>query len=396
LPRGPDILKVPFVDLSAATEEIREDLNIRWNNILDNSSFIGGAAVQAFEQGFSKYCGSKFAVATGSGTDALRLAMQALGIGPGDSIISVPNTFVATITPAVTLGATPLFVDIDPETNNMDVDALSEFLTEQCDVIQNGNLTHIATKTRVAAIVPVHLYGRTAQIDKIQQLATRFNLPVIEDACQAHGATLPSSNSRAGTSGVIGCFSFYPGKNLGAFGDAGALVTDDQELAEKIKMMRDHYSSERYVHQGAQSWNSRLDVLQAEVLSLKLPLLDRWNQRRIEIANRYWQGLQNLPIKLPIPAKDMEHVYHLFVVEVDNRDQLKKRLTTAGIDTGLHYPIPIHLQPGFAHLGHNAGSFPNSEASSARLLSLPIWPHMTDEQVDYVIQQLNLAISTSK
>ena len=386
-------MNVPFVDLGAATEEIRTELGARWNQILDNSSFIGGSIVESFEQEFAKYCGSKFAVATGSGTDAIRLALQTLGVGPGDSIVSVPNTFVATVTPAVTLGATPLFVDIDPETNNMDVDALSEFLTEQCDAAPDGNLTHRATGTRVAAVIPVHLYGRTAPIDTIQQLASRFNLPVVEDACQAHGAMLPSSNSRAGSQGVVGCFSFYPGKNLGAFGDAGALVTDDPELAKNARMMRDHYSSERYVHEGAQSWNSRLDVLQAEVLRLKLPHLDRWNARRVEIADRYRQGLQDLRVKTPIPTENGGHVYHLYVIEVQNRHEVINRLSEAGIATGLHYPVPIHLQPGFAHLGHETGEFPNAERASERVLSLPIWPHMTDVQVDQVIEQLVIAIT---
>lgn len=381
-------MNIPFVDLGAATEEIRAELDARWSNILDNSSFIGGPIIESFEEEFARYCGTEFAVATGSGTDAIRLAYQALDIGPGHSIVSVPNTFVATVTPAITLGATPLFVDIDPETNNMDVGALVEFLSDHCDVAPDGTVTHRSTQTRVAAVVPVHLYGRTAPVHAIELVADRFNLPMIEDACQAHGATLSASASKAGTRGIIGCFSFYPGKNLGAFGDAGALVTDDPELAAKARMMRDHYSSQRYVHVGAQSWNSRLDVLQAEVLRLKLPLLDRWNQRRAEIADRYHSGLRELPIKIPIPAEHGSHVYHLYVIETEERDQLQERLFKAGISTGLHYPIPVHLQSGFADLGHKPGDFPNAERSSEQVLSLPIWPHMDDAQVDYVVEEL--------
>ena len=200
---------------------------------------------------------------------------------------------------------------------------------------------------------------------------------------------LPSSNSRAGTQGAIGCFSFYPGKNLGAFGDAGALVTDDPEIARNTRMMRDHFSSERYVHEGSHSWNSRLDVLQAEVLRLKLPLLDKWNGRRVEIAERYRQGLKGLPVKIPAPSECGEHVYHLFVIELEDRDLVQSRLGDAGISTGLHYPIPVHLQSGFNHLGHEAGDFPAAEESSKSLLSLPLWPHMNDEQVDYVVTELS-------
>jgi len=318
-----------------------------------------------------------------------------LGVGPGDSVISVPNTFVASITPAISLGAHPLFVDINPESQNIDAEALEKFIAEDCSVSSNGSLVHRATDTRVAAIIPVHLYGRATSISEIQSIVEKFNVPIVEDACQAHGAMLPSSNSRAGTQGTVGCFSFYPGKNLGAFGDAGALVTDDPEIAKNTRMMRDHFSSERYVHEGSHSWNSRLDVLQAEVLRLKLPLLDKWNGRRVEIAERYRQGLQGLPIKIPAPSERGEHVYHLFVIELENRDSVQKQLAEAGISTGLHYPIPIHLQSGFEHLGHQAGDFPATEKSSKSLLSLPIWPHMTDEQVDYVVQKITLTISTS-
>lgn len=381
-------MRVPFVDLGAATSEIRDELDSRWAAILDSSNFIGGSVVEQFEEEFARYCGARFAVATGSGTDALRLAMQAIGLGPGDAIVTVPNTFVATVTPAVTLGAIPLFVDIDPDTNNMNVRLLDIFLSEQCSRQSDGSLKHDGTGTRIAAIVPVHLYGRSASVNELLELSSYYEIPLIEDACQAHGAVIPSSGSRAGTKGIVGCFSFYPGKNLGAFGDAGALVTDDPEIANSARMMRDHYSSERYVHQGDHSWNSRLDVLQAEVLRLKLPLLDKWNQRRVEIADRYQQGLRGSSIKVPQAVEGMGHVYHLFVVEVESRDEVREQLTVAGIDTGLHYPIPIHLQSGFSHLGHNLGSFPVTELASERLLSLPIWPHMTDEQVDYVIEQL--------
>ena len=382
-------MTVPFVDLHAATAEIREELELRWSNILDNSNFIGGAIVEAFETEFAAYCGAKYAVATGSGTDAIRIALQALGVGPGDSVVSVPNTFVASVSPVVSLGALPLFVDIDPNTQNIDPEALADFLQTDCKLDANGDLFHTKTGTKVVAIIPVHLYGRLAPVNEIVDIASKFDLRIVEDSCQAHGAVFAGTSDRAGTLGDFGCFSFYAGKNLGAFGDAGALITNDPELAQQTRMMRDHFSSERYVHEGALSWNSRLDVLQAEVLRLKLPLLDKWNDRRIEIANSYRELLSELPINLPTPTEGRGHVYHLYVVEIENRDAVMTRLSEAEIGSGLHYPTPIHLQPGFRYLGHEPGSYPNTEKSSGRLLSLPIWPHMKDDQIKIVCDQLS-------
>ena len=381
--------RVPFVDLQPAYREVQDAIDAGWRETVDTSAFIGGPAVSRFEENFAQYCGVAEAIGVGNGTDAMRLTLQALGVGPGDVVVTVPNTFVATITPAVSLGARPVFVDVDPDTANMSPAELAAYFSEMCHRNRDGVLVDRASGGRIAAVIPVHLYGRAAPMAELMEIAGEYTVPIVEDACQAHGARVPGYDSaRAGSIGVAGCFSFYPAKNLGAFGDAGAVVTSDLDLASHLRRLRDHWQGEKYIHLGPDGSNSRLDTIQAAVLDVKLTRLDAWNARRSEIAARYRDSLSGLPVRLPAPALPSEHVYHLFVIRSPHRDELRRQLEEMGIGTGLHYPTPVHLQPGFARFGFERGTFPAAEAWCAETLSLPMYPHLSDAQVDQVIHGL--------
>jgi dTDP-4-amino-4,6-dideoxygalactose transaminase len=340
-------------------------------DVMASGAFIGGPQVAGFEEEFAEFCSSKFCIGVGSGTDALRFALMAAGIGPGDEVITVPNTFIATTEAISQVGARPVFIDVDKHTYTMDHQKLEDSIK-----IQN----------RPKVLIPVHLYGQPADMDPILEIAKKHNLIVIEDACQAHGGLY--KNKKAGSMGAAGCFSFYPGKNLGAFGEAGAVVTQDEEIAHRIRMLRDHGQQRKYFHD-IEGYNGRLDAIQAGVLRIKLKRLKRWNQARREHAAYYTEllaGIQN--VILPEEADFAEAVYHLYVILVDNRDGLQEFLQTRGVNTGLHYPLPLHLQKAYAHLGYKKGDFPVAENAAKHLLSLPIYPEITKSQIEYVAKSI--------
>jgi dTDP-4-amino-4,6-dideoxygalactose transaminase len=379
---------IPFVDLRAQHEEIRTEIETSIRDIIDRSSFIGGNYVANFEREFADYLGAEQVVGVASGTDALWLGLISTGVEPGDAVVTVPNTFIATIEAITRAGAHPLFVDIDLQTANMDVDALQAFLKAECHSKDDGRVIHSKTARRIAAILPVHLYGLPANMRPILELGEKYHLPVVEDACQAHGARYRMNGDwkRAGTLGAVAGFSFYPGKNLGAMGDAGAVVTNDSELADKMRWLRDHGQSQKYIHVSSQGWNSRLDAIQAAVLSAKLKKLDEWNARRRSAAAHYREVLVELPLDLPTEPDYAEHVYHLYVVRAPDRENLRKELLAQGIGVGLHYPIPLHLQKAYEHLGLREGAFPNTERSASTILSLPMHPTLSLDQVERVAE----------
>jgi len=334
--------------------------------VIESSAFAGGSFVERFEEEFAAYCGSAHALGVGNGTDALWLSMLALGIGEGDEVITVPNTFVATAEAIVCCKAQPVFVDVDENTFTMDPAELKKSLTE-----------------RTKAIIPVHLFGQPADMDPILEFARMHGLFVIEDAAQAHGARY--KGRKAGTIGDAGCFSFYPGKNLGAFGEAGAVVTNDTDLAEKIRILRDHGQSQKY-HHTMIGWNCRMDGIQAAVLSVKLRHLERANLLRRHRASLYNEALAGLDeVATPVEADYARHVYHIYAVCVQERDEVRRFLEANGIGCGVHYPIPIHLQEAWGNLGYFEGAFPIAENLAKEFLSLPMFPELAEGQIEYVV-----------
>ena len=383
-------MKVPFADLGALHREVREEVDALFAEIIDQSSFIGGPFVKSFEEKFADYCGTRFAVSCASGTSALKLALMAAGVGQGEEVITVSHTFVATIEAVISVGAHPVFVDIEKETYNLSVDWLAEFLEKKCQVQPDGGVVNKRSNRRVTAVLPVHLYGLSVDMEPVLALAERVRLKVIEDAAQAHGAlySMDGEERKAGTLGQAGAFSFYPGKNLGAMGDGGAVVTDDPERERRMRSWRDHGQSEKYIYVSPRGWNMRLDALQCAVLNAKLPRLDDWNEGRRQVAGWYRERLQDDRIALPVEPAGRKHVYHVFVVRVPDRLKVSEELSGRGIQTGLHYPISLHLQEGYRYLGYQEGDFPEAEAAAESILSLPMFPHLTEEQVDYVCTEL--------
>ncbi len=356
---------VPFLDLHMQYATIREDLAAAWQRVLESAAFAGGPFVADFEREFAAFCGCQFAVGVGSGTSALWLALLGLGVGPGDEVITTPNTFIATAEAISFCGATPVFVDVDPQTYTLAPDLLERAIT-----------------SRTKAIIPVHLYGQPADMDPILAIAKRHGLRVVEDACQAHGARY--KGHRAGSLGEAGCFSFYPGKNLGAYGEAGAVVTNNAELAQTIRILRDHGQAERYKHLTI-GWNDRMDGIQGGVLSVKLKHLDQWNEARRAHARLYGELLQDSDhIVLPREADYAKHVYHIYSIQVQRRDALIAALKQQGIACGIHYPVPIHFQKAYEFLGYGRGSFPVAEKCAEETLSLPMFPELTTEQIETV------------
>ena len=382
---------VPFVDLRAQHEEVRGQIEAAIADVIDRSSFIGGSYVSTFEREFANNLGAKEVVGLANGTDAVWLALVIAGVKPGDAVITVPNTFIATTEAITRCGAIPLFVDCALDTASMDMSALKEFLGTKCVRGDDGSVIALKSKCRVAAILPVHLYGLPVDIETLMQIAKEYALPVVEDACQAHGARYKVNGElkRAGTVGLAAGFSFYPGKNLGAMGDGGALATNDAELADRVRYLRDHGSKEKYVHITPDGWNSRLDAMQAAILSIKLKKLDEWNSRRRQVAAWYAERLaSDERIVLPLVPEGRQHIYHLYVVRVPNRDRILKELSARGVGCGLHYPIPLHLQVAYRDLGYISGDFPVTEETADSILSLPMFPHMTEEMVDFTCQTL--------
>jgi dTDP-4-amino-4,6-dideoxygalactose transaminase len=361
-------MKVPFVNLRLLHAEIEQELAEVFSRVLKNSSFVLGPEVEQFERDYAAYCGTEHCVAVNTGTAALHAVLVALGVGPGDEVITVPHTFIATAEAITAVGATPVFVDIDPNSFCMDPRQLESAIT---------------AKTR--AIIPVHLYGQTADMDPINTIAERHQIPVIEDACQAHGAEY--KGRKAGSLGLAGCFSFYPGKNLGACGEGGAVTTNDATLAQRMRMWRDHGSCKKYEHKFA-GHNMRMEGLQGGILAVKLKYLDRWNAQRREAALHYASALAGTQITLPTEMPYGKHVYHLFVVQSDDREALRRQLSEAGIESGLHYPIPLHMQEAYRHLGYNEGDFPVSEKVKDRILSLPMYPGLEIAAIQQVAAEL--------
>jgi len=376
-------MKIPLVDLRRNIESIKNDLTSAIERCMENTGFILGDEVTFFEEEFARYCEVEYCIGVNSGTDALHLALRAMEIGEGDEIITVPFTFIATAEAIWMTGALPVFVDIDEDTYTLSPEELRRFLAERwMDGIDR------ITGKRIKGIIPVHLYGHPCNMEEIMDVAKRYNLYVIEDCAQAHGARVLFQGKfrRVGSMGNAGCFSFFPAKNLGAFGDGGAVITSDKMVKEKVFMLRNHGRMEKYDHI-MKGFNSRLDSLQAGILRTKLKHLDAWNERRREIAKRYIKnlsGLNGLVIKKP--KEWAEPVYHLFVIEVEKRGELQKELSKNGIATGIHYPIPLHLVKSFEDLGYRKGDFPLSERCAERVLSLPVFPELRDDEVDKICE----------
>jgi len=355
---------VPFLDLKAQYQSIKSEIDPAIQSVVSDCAFALGKYVFEFEKNFAAFCGVKHCVGVNSGTSALHLAMMALGIGTGDEVIVPANTFIATCEPVSYQGATPVPVDVDEDTYTLDPTKLEAAIT---------------TKTKL--IVPVHLYGRPVDFDSIRKIADKAGIPVLEDSAQAHGAVY--KGRKAGSLGVAACFSFYPGKNLGAYGEGGAVTTDSDELAAHMRLLRDHGSDKKYYHQ-AVGYNYRLEGIQGAVLDVKLRHLEKWNAARRAHADRYRELLRDLPIKLPPADGDIRSVYHLFVIGVEQRNELQKFLTERGIGCLIHYPIPVHVQEAYRHLGYKLGDFPITEKWAGRILSLPMFAELTEEHIQEV------------
>lgn len=386
--------KIPFLDLVTPHFELKDDLTAAFLDALKNASFIGGPMVEGLEREFAAFCDTRFCVGVGSGTDALRFALSAAGVVPGDTVITVPNTFIATTEAISQVGAEPEFVDVDVRTSTMDPAKLETFLTTECEQdLATGKLISKRTGRPVTAVIPVHLYGHPADMDPIMELAEAYNLIVIEDACQAHGAEYFSARAnrwmKAGSMGRAAAFSFYPGKNLGACGEAGAITTNDEELARQCRVIRDHGQAKKYYHD-VEGYNGRLDAIQAAFLRIKLQHLSTWNAQRQERARVYNGLLSELAEHAITPktANWAKPVYHLYVIRVEDRNDLMAKLAEENIGTAIHYPIPLHLQKAYVHLGYQEGDFPVSERLAKEIVSLPMFPSLTEEQQSRVYQAL--------
>lgn len=363
---------IPLVDLVVQYENIKDEINGAIQKVMLSGHFILGEEVELFEKKYAAVCGTKYVVGLDSGLSALELGMRALGIGFGDEVLTPANSFIASSSAISLTGATPVFVDCDPKTYTIDFERAR---------------TKVTAKTK--AIMPVHLYGQPAEMDEVKKLAREYKLFIIEDACQAHGAAY--KGKPVGSFGNFAAFSFYPGKNLGAYGDAGCLTTNNKSLYETVRMMRNYGQKAKY-HHHVLALNHRLDTLQAAILLVKLKYLRRWNRQRQAVARLYIDNLKGLPVELPYIASDRIHVFHQFVVRIKKRDYLQNCLERNGVKTGLHYPIPIHLQRAYKSLGNKKGDFPVSEASAQELLSLPIYPELSGSQVKYVCQCIREAL----
>ena len=367
-------MRVPFLDLASHHAPLRAEISTVIEEVIDSGAFAGGPFVADFEEDFAAYCDCRHAIGVGSGTEALWLALLASGVGPEDEVITVPSTFMATAEAITYCGAKPVFADIDERTYTMDPAGLEE-----------------AISPRTKAIIPVHLFGQPADMDPILEIARSHGLVVIEDAAQAHGAEY--NGRRAGSLGDAGCFSFYPGKNLGAFGEAGAVVTNDHVLQEKIRILRDHGQAQKY-HHTMVGWNARMDGIQAAVLRVKLRHLERGNELRRAHASQYDRALKGIEqLVTPFEAAYARHVYHIYAIRIRERDEVIKFLVEMGIACGIHYPIPVHLQEAYQSLGYQAGAFPIAERAAREFISLPMFPELTSAQVEMVTEAINEAVT---
>ncbi len=363
---------IPFVDLKAQYDSIKEEIDEAIQSVLNNTSFIMGEELIKFEEEFASFCNTKYAIGVANGSDALILALRACGIREGDEVITVPHTFIATTEAISNAGGKVVFVDIDPKTYTIDVSKIEEKITE---------------KTK--AIIPIHLYGQPADMLPIMRLAKKYNLKVIEDAAQAHGAEY--KGKKVGSIGDVGCFSFYPGKNLGAYGDAGIVVTNNEGIAEKVKLLRNHGRITKKYEHDIEGYSSRLDNLQAAILRVKLRHLNKWNKSRRRNDKKYNELLSNVDgVITPYEADYAKHVYHLYVIRTEERDKLREELKSKGIATGIHYPIPLHLQPAYKYLGYKKGNFPVTEKASQEILSLPMFAELNDEQIEEIVELIKI------
>jgi dTDP-4-amino-4,6-dideoxygalactose transaminase len=398
-------MKVPFLDLKSQYLSIKNEIDTAIQQVLDTTAFAGGPFVAQFEKQFAEFCDCKHAIGVGSGTDALWLSLLALGIGRGDEVITVPNTFIATAEAVSFCGAKPAFVDIDDKTYNMDPNRLEDYLKKRCKVRgSRSEATHVnpqpansnksfrlkpttsRLKPQPRAVLPVHLFGQPPDMDPIMEIARRHDLFVIEDACQAHGAEY--KGRKAGTMGDAGCFSFYPGKNLGAYGEAGAVVTNDDALAEKVRMLRDHGQAKKYYHDWI-GWNARMDGLQGAVLGVKLKYLPGWNEARRQHARRYNELLAGISaIHPPTESSYVKHIYHVYAIRAPRREALISYLAEKGISSGIHYPVPLHLQRAYSSLGLNNGGYPAAEKCCGEFVSLPMYPELKEDQIEYVATEI--------
>ena len=375
-------MMIPFLDLKRQYKAIEEEILSATKKVYEKGRFILGEEVSAFEEEFSRYCGIRFGVGVNSGTDALQLALKAAEIGEGDEVITVANSFIATALAISQTGAKPLFTDIDPETYTMDPNALEHFLRHRK---KKGK------GQKIKAILPVHLYGHPAEMDAMMDIANRYHLAVIEDACQAHGAEY--QGRKVGSFGLLSCFSFYPTKNLGGYGDGGMVVTNDKKLFEKLKLLRCYGEKRKYEHV-LKGGNNRLDEIQAAILRVKLKYLDRWNEERRKRVLIYKRMLERTEVICPIEKEQAKYVYHLFVIRSKKRNALQAFLKEKGIQTLIHYPIPIHLQKAFRELGYRRGDLPLTEQYSREVLSLPFFPEITESEMEEVATQIKLFTRT--
>lgn len=390
---------VPFLDLVSSHEGLEQELVTVFKEALKSGRFIGGPMVEEFEKEFAGFCGTAYCVGVNSGTDALRFALTASGVRQGDMVITVPNTFIATAEAISQAGAQAEFVDVDERTYTIDCRKLADYIETQCSMDNKaGRPISKRTGRPVSAVIPVHLYGQTADMDSLIELAERYRLLVVEDACQAHGAEYFSERERrwrkAGSLGAAGAFSFYPGKNLGACGEGGAVTTNSEEIASKVRMLRDHGQSRKYFHE-VEGYNGRLDAIQAGVLSIKLQHLPEWTERRRICAQRYDELLGNISgVVTPFVPLWTKHVYHLYIIRSGVRDELMRLLSESNIGTGLHYPLPLHLQAAYGHLKFRQGDFPVSERLASEILSLPMYPGLTEQKQKYVAEKIIEAVDT--
>ncbi len=366
-------IRVPLVDLKAQYAQIGDDINAAIQRVIDAASFILGPEVEAFEEAFAQFCGAEHCVGVASGTSALELALRAFDIGPGDEVITVAHTFIATAEAINAVGATPVFVDIDPISYTMDPAMFADAVTE-----------------RTRAVIPVHIYGHPADMSRLSEIANKHDIVVIEDAAQAHGAEW--NGVRTGTLGDVACYSFYPGKNLGAYGDAGAIVTNSGKVADQVRSLRNHGRQSKYLHDQV-GFGLRIDSLQAAILGAKLPYLEQWIGQRSAIAEQYTTALRDTGLALPEVSAQALHGWHLYVVRSDQRDTILDSLRSQGIGAGVHYPVPLHLQPAYKYLGYATGSLPVTERVADTCLSLPIYPEMTSDLIELVVDALHVAMA---
>ena len=362
-------MKVPFLDLQLQNQSIKDDITQKLQEVIESCAFAGGPFVEKFENIFAPYCGCENTIGCDNGTAALWMALIGLRIEAGDEVITTPNSFIATAEAISFCGAKPVFVDVDKQTCNIDPALIEEAITPNAK-----------------AIIPVHLYGQMVDMDSLMEIAHDYNLVVIEDACQAHGAEY--KNRRAGSIGDAGCFSFYPGKNLGAYGEAGAVVTNNNELSKKLRMFRDHGQSEKYYH-SILGWNARMDGLQGAILSVKMKYIEKWTESRRKNAKLYDKLLSGIEkVVTPRESDYNRHVYHVYSIQVKNRESLFEYLDKQGISCGIHYPVPIHLQRAYKHMGYKEGDFPIAEELAKTTLSLPMFPELSVQQIHYVCEQI--------